>query len=297
MKIISDAEILSLNISPAQCVEWVRQSFAEKKNADLPAKVMQHLPGNVFFNTMPCIVSRLNLYGVKIISRHPGASPSLRSVISLFDLNSGIQTALMNGNWITAMRTGAVAALATKVLCSDFASASIGMVGLGAMARSTIKCLASQFKTVHDVVLLRYKDHAERFIRDCEDLDHVNFHIVDSKEELVRQTSVLISCVTSMDEQFLPAQSYPPGYLLVPVHTRGFQDCDLVFDRVVADDENHVRNFKNFSRFLQFAEFDEVLSGRLTGRSSNNERIISYNIGLGLHDVYFAHKILSELSR
>lgn len=297
MQIIEDSQIRGLNISPALCVEWVRQSFEAKQRADLPAKIMQHLPGNVFFNTMPCIVPNLGLYGVKIIARHPGGEPALNSTIGLFDLQSGKQTALLDGNWITAARTGAVATLATKVLASDFSSARIGMVGLGAMARATMECLASQFNGPHDVVLLAYKDHAGKFVREFRDLPNVNFSVVHSREELIAQTSVLISCVTSMDEQFCSAELYPPGYLIVPVHTRGFQDCDLVFDRVIADDRNHVKDFKNFRYFKAFAEFDQVLLGKSIGRLSVSDRILSYNIGLGLHDLYFASRICEMFSR
>ena len=79
--------------------------------------------------------------------------------------------------------------------------------------------------------------------------------------------------------------------LLVPVHTRGFQNCDLFFDKIYGDDTGHVRGFKYFDRFKEFHEIGEVLSGRCPGRTSDKERIISYNIGIGLHDVLFASKI------
>lgn len=38
MKIISQQQIRALNISPATCVEWIRESFAIKQKAGLPAK-------------------------------------------------------------------------------------------------------------------------------------------------------------------------------------------------------------------------------------------------------------------
>lgn len=83
--------------------------------------------------------------------------------------------------------------------------------------------------------------------------------------------------------------------MVIPVHTRGFQNCDLFFDKVYADDTAHVSGFKYFSHFKQFAEIQEVIEGVKPGRESDKERILSYNIGLGLHDVVFASKIYSML--
>ena len=56
MKIISNQKIKDLNISPATCVEWIRESFALKKEADLPAKISVHPIEEEFFTSMPCLL-------------------------------------------------------------------------------------------------------------------------------------------------------------------------------------------------------------------------------------------------
>ena len=189
------------------------------------------------------------------------------------------------------MRTGAVAALAGKTFVNNYESAAFGFVGLGNMAHSTMKCLCSLLDRPHDIWLLRYKNQAEEFAAAFANEPNVKFHFTDSREELVSRTQALYSCVTVMNEQFLPASAYPQGYTLIPVHMRGFQDCDVVFDRIFGDDTGHLRCFQHFNEFQAFAEFTDVLSGKAVGRQSAEERIISYNIGLGLHDVWFASNI------
>ena len=77
----------------------------------------------------------------------------------------------------------------------------------------------------------------------------------------------------------------------MPVHVRGFQDCDVTFDKVFGDDTGHMSNWKNFKHYRRFAEFSDVLLGKSEGRISSSERIISYNYGLGLHDLWFASRI------
>ena len=82
---------------------------------------------------------------------------------------------------------------------------------------------------------------------------------------------------------------------MIPVHTRGFQNCDLLFDKVYADDTAHVCGFKYFDQFKRFGEIQDVISGKIKGRESDEERILSYNIGLGLHDMVYASKIYNIL--
>ena len=291
MKVLTDNDIEALGIAPRQCVEWAERSLLSKPNADLPPKTWQHFPNDVFVNTMPCYVPEINRYGVKVVTRHPGLHPALKSKILLVDMANGDCLACMDGNWITAMRTGAVAALAGKTFVNNYESAAFGFVGLGNMAHSTMKCLCSLLDRPHDIWLLRYKNQAEEFAAAFANEPNVKFHFADSREELVSRTQALYSCVTVMNEQFLPASAYPQGYTLIPVHMRGFQDCDVVFDRIFGDDTGHLRCFQHFNEFKAFAEFTDVLSGKAVGRQSAEERIISYNIGLGLHDVWFASNI------
>lgn len=291
MKVISDEEIVGRKIAPKTCVEWARLSFLSKHTANLPPKTWMHFPGDVFINTMPCMVPSINRYAVKVVSRHPGQYPALKSKILLVDMATGDALACMDGNWITAMRTGAVAALAGMTFTNNVKTAAFGFVGLGNMARATIECLHSQFSELHDIWLLRYKDHAERIIEQYASLPNLNFHIAESREELVANTSALYSCVTVMNEQFLPPEGYPRGYTLIPVHMRGFQDCDVTFDRIFGDDRGYLEHFQHFTEFRYFGEFADVLSGEKPGRQSTDERVICYNIGLALHDVWFASRI------
>lgn len=294
MQIITEQQIFGLQISPEECVNWAREGFCMKPKAVVPPKISIHQPNDVFYNTMPCLMPSIGRMAVKVISRPPQSIPALMSKIMLIDANNGETLAVMDGNWITAMRTGAVAALAARTFAADFKQASFGFVGLGAMSRSTLQCLLAIHDNPCDIWLLRYKDQAERLVEEFS-FSGARFHIVDNRLDLVGNTNVLFSCVTVMREQFLPPEAYSPGYLCIPVHSRGFQDCDIVFDRVFGDDAGHMRDWKNFSRFKEFAEFSDVLLGKVEGRRSAAERILSYNYGLALHDLWFASKIYDVL--
>ena len=297
MRIITDNEIQSLGISPQECVEWVRQSFCMKYESQLPPKSSVHPQGIDFYTSMPCLLpSQYDCYGVKVVSRIQGRKPSLKSELLLYRVSTGELLALMDANWITQMRTGAVAALAIQTLQKEKAQ-TYSFVGLGNTAQATMMCLQATLpkKKQFKVKLLRYKNQAELFA-DSFAHPQMHFEIVDTHEELLKECDVLVSAVTEMPELFCEDNTkYPEGILLVPIHTRGFQNCDLFFDHIFADDKGHVEHFKNFNHFRAFNEISEVLLGNVRGRINDSQRLIAYNVGLGLHDIWFAHRIYHML--
>lgn len=297
MKIISHKQIENIGVSPVTCVEWVKESFGLKERAQLPAKISLHPQGNDFFNSMPCILPAPNNYfGIKIVHRIKDAVPSLGGDIMLYDSKQGKLLALFDSDWITTMRTGAVAMLAIQTFRKSNVE-NYGFIGLGNTARATMLCLLENEPDVmHNVLLLRYKEQAESFIERFKSYNNVKFTIVDGVKDLISSSDVIVSCVTEATSLFCDDDTlYRKGCLVLPVHTRGFQNCDLFFDKVYADDTAHVKDFRYFDKFKSFAEIQDVLSGKKPGRENDEERILSYNIGLAIHDIVFASKLYEIL--
>lgn len=302
MKIISERLIRSLGITPKECVAWIYESFAMKQKAQLPAKISTHPADKDFFTSMPCLLPPSDkeagerYFGVKEVHRIEGAVPSLGSDMLLYNANNGELLALVDCDWITTMRTGAVAAVSAKALRKSGAHV-YGMVGLGNTARATMLCVLEAEPERHfDVRLLRYKDQAERFIERFKDYSNVSFEIVDDINEVARTTDVFISCITSATGLLVEDEkTFQPGVTIIPVHMRGLQNCDTTFDRVFGDDTDHVKGFRYFQQFRDYNEIGEVLAGRDPGRKSDKQRIIDYNYGLALHDVVYASKIYELL--
>lgn len=302
MKIISEQLIRSLGITPKECVAWIYESFNMKKDAQLPAKISVHPADFDFFTSMPCLLPASGkvggrvkcdqYFGIKEVHRIEGAVPSLGSDMMLYNAKNGELLALVDCDWITTMRTGAVAAVSAKALRKDGAN-TYGIVGLGNTGRATLLCVLEAEPEKHfKVKLLRYKDQAELFIERFKDYKNVVFEIVDDINEIARTADVFISCITSAKGLLVEDEkTFQPGVTVIPVHMRGLQNCDTTFDRVFGDDTDHVKGFKYFPQYKDYNEIGEVLAGRDPGRKSQEQRIIDYNYGLALHDVVFASKI------
>ena len=297
MKIITYEDIKALQISPLDCYDWVVEALQHKEEALLPPKISLSKESGTFCNVMPSFIQHAEyglLGGIKVVTRYPNREPSLDSKLLLLDAKTGEFLSLMEADWITTMRTGAVAAHSIELLAKkDFST--MGFLGLGNTARAALWVLAERLKGRELFIkLLRYKDQAEDFMKRFAEYPNLHFEIVDTMEELVRGSAVVVSAVTYFGADACPSSLFEPGTLLVPIHTRGFTECDLTFDKVFADDRGHVCHFGNFSKFKSFAEVADVISGKVKGRESDDERILAYNIGISLHDITFAGYIYTK---
>lgn len=291
MKIITYEDIIKLGITPLECYEWVVEALKKKEKALLPPKISLSKEKGTFCNVMPSMIEHSeygDLGGVKIVTRYPNRYPSLDSKLLLLDSKTGEFLALMDADWITTMRTGAVAAHSIELLAKkDFKT--MGILGLGNTARAALLVLAERLPDKKlNIKLLKYKDQAEDFIKRFKKYPNLQFEIVDTIEELIRGSAVVVSAVTYFNEDICDSKLFEKGTLLVPIHTRGFTNCDLVFDKIYADDTGHVCHFGNFSKFNFFAEVADVVNGKICGREDDQERILVYNIGISLHDIMFA---------
>ena len=298
VSVIQQQQIDALNISPKECVEWVKQGFLMKDEAQMPAKLSVHPQGEDFMTSMPCLLPKYNgrkYFGLKLVSRIEGQTPTLKSDITLYDAETGQLLAIMDGDWITAMRTGAVAALAARTFQRKGVD-TYSMIGLGNIARAVALCLIADNEDRHITIrLMRYKDQAEQFIERFKGHDNVTFEIIDNPTAFLSEADVVISCVTVATELLFPDNSlYKKGVTIIPVHVRGFQNCDLFFDKVFGDDTGQIQTWKYFNQFHEYDEIHHVLQGKNPGRTNDDERILSYNYGLALHDIVFASKIYEK---
>lgn len=296
MKLLTFDKILQAKINPLSCYDWVEEVLKRKDESILSVKIsLKPNIAEVFYNVMPSILLWKNWAGVKLVTRYPQRKPVLDSQILLYDLTTGKNLALVDGNWITSMRTGAVVAHSVKLLAVNHFS-TIGIIGLGNTARAFLLVLLSLYPNKPlTVKIKKYKDQHDLFIKRFSEFHNIEFICCETLRETVDNADVVVSAVTFFENDVFEDYRFKEGVLLVPIHTRGFSNCDLYFDKIFADDTNHVKGFKYFDCFHSFAEVSEVLNHKKPGRENNRERIIAYNIGISLHDIFFAGKLYELL--
>ncbi len=312
-RVITFEDICAMNISPKTCVDWATEAIQSKNEWILPEKNSIKFGDNCFFNTMPSLQPQKNIFGVKEVSRIPTRTPALKADILLYDTLSGELLAFMDGTWITTMRTGAVAAISMNLLKKSCAK-KISFIGLGNTARATLLCYDSLCGGQDlEIIVFAYKNQHTEFIERFKNYQNMKFEVCDDVEKMISNSDIVVSCVTATDSIFAPEHCYSKGVLVVPVHTRGFQNCDLFFDKIFCDDIAHISGFKYFSQYKSVTELTDIIPPPLLsvtqdgergcntsyftkkGRESDDERILAYNIGISIQDIHFAKKIFERM--
>jgi ornithine cyclodeaminase/alanine dehydrogenase-like protein (mu-crystallin family) len=145
LPVLDDDAVLAA-VSPADAIEHVRDAFLRFYAGDwvMPAKV--YLQSEPFgdFRAMPARGGELAM--LKWICSFPGnparGLPTVTGVICLSDSSTGEPLMLLDARSVTALRTGAVAAVATRTLAAPDAG-SVGIVGCGLHGAWTARCLAA----------------------------------------------------------------------------------------------------------------------------------------------------------
>jgi alanine dehydrogenase len=145
LPVLHHAAVLG-TVSPAQAIDRVREAFRRFHAGEwvMPAKVYLDSPPFGDFRAMPARGDGLAL--IKWITSFPGnpahGLPTVTGVICLSDARTGEPLMLLDARSVTALRTGAVAAVAAQALAVPGAS-TVGIVGCGLHGAWTARCMAA----------------------------------------------------------------------------------------------------------------------------------------------------------
>jgi ornithine cyclodeaminase/alanine dehydrogenase-like protein (mu-crystallin family) len=133
-------------LSPQEAIDRVRDALLRFHRGDwtMPPKVYLQSPPFGDFRAMPALGDGLAL--LKWVTSFPGnpahGRPTVAGVICLSDATTGEPLMLLDARSVTALRTGAVAAVATVALAPEDAS-TVGVVGCGLHGAWAARCLAA----------------------------------------------------------------------------------------------------------------------------------------------------------
>lgn len=299
MKIITHEDINKLKISSLAFLEWIDFPLRNREVFNLPTKVRIPLAGSDYCNIMPCALPSENVFGIKVINRdekrRSQGKLNMDSQILLYSYDTCDFLCLMDGNLITAMRTAAVAVHSVLNMVESFDI--IALLGLGNIGTAIGEMLFSATKEMqYTVKLFKYKNQADIFIERFKRFSNITFQIYDTYTELMEDSDLIISCVSYASNDFCSPDIYKTGCTIIPVHMRGFMECDPVFDNIIVSDLTRAEGFQYYDRFRKLTYTDDILKGTRQARQKKEDRIIIYNLGLSITDIYFAYRIYNMMN-
>jgi ornithine cyclodeaminase len=310
LTIINAEEVRQL-LPMAECIDVMADAMAAVSSATIDIPPRQFYPlidHSADFGLMPGSSRELGNYGVKVISLHgdnPAAGlPAIQGFVALFDFDTGVPVALVEGAEITAIRTAAASGLATRLLSREDAR-SCGIFGTGVQAATHIDAMCAVRSVEEILVWGRNAATAESFA--AEQATRTGLPVRATQDPAEAGACDLVCTVTGSPDPVLQGAWVQAGahINLVGSHTLTNREADteLVAKAAVyvdlvssahreagdimipvqqgAVDEEHIRG-----------EIGQLIAGDIQGRREASQVTLYKSLGNTAQDLYAARHVL-----
>jgi ornithine cyclodeaminase len=250
----------------------------------------------------------IDVCGIKWVASFPHNPqkyriPRANAFIILNDSHTGAPLAVMDGTYVSAMRTGAVTGIGVKYLARRD-SLTCAVIGCGVQARTQLMAIQAALPTLEEVLCYDINRGVSKTY--AEEMGHktgLKIEATDSVKAAVSDADITVT-VTVADEPIVKDEFVKRGSLVVHVGSYQEEEEQVVHnsDKIVVDEWESVYHRKTPILARMYIEgklkesdihanLGEIVNGEKPGRENNEERIFFLPIGMGSEDVIAAYKI------
>jgi len=230
---------------------------------------------------------------VKTVVLNPANSdkglPQINGLVTMLDSETGLPAAIVDGNWITAVRTAGLSAVAAKRMANEDA-ASVGFVGCGVQARSHLKAFADMFPLRRIKLFGRGQANIGKLSDAARGLG-LSVEVCETGQAAIEDVDLIVTSITATGgpEPFLDAGGLSKGAfaavtdLAVPWLRESFASLD----RVVIDDIEQEKALPNklCDPAVVTGDLSGLVLGKFSGRNARDERTAFIFRGHALGDL------------
>ena len=308
MIVLSREDVAAL-LPPETAIDVVAgaMSATSRGEAELPLRSIMSAGGPNKMGIMPGMMRNPPCYGVKLVSLFPGNTAagysSHQGAMVLFEPEHGTAVALMDGGPLTALRTAAASAVATRALARENSSV-LAMIGAGEQARHHLDAIIAIRPITELRIASRTGKSATGFAEHARTTyPHLTVTCGTDVRSAVRDADIVCT-VTNAPAPILQGAWIAPGTHLNVV------GASIPSKREVADDMVlRAQVFADYRRstFAQageivdmikagaigedhvLAEIGEVLNGTVPGRTEGAAITLYRSLGIAAQDIACAH--------
>lgn len=302
--------VIERAITMKEAIELMRDGFIALSEGRVNVPIRLNMPldehdGRTLF--MPVYGPDYGQVGLKVVAVHPDNTkrnlPFIHAVVMVIDADTGEPLAFMDGEYITALRTGAGAGLATDLLAAPEASV-LGIFGCGVQARTQLEaiCAVRPIETVY--VFGRSVDRAKSFAQEAQERFSVRAVVADDPA-LLLECEVICTATTSLTPVFKSEHvrpgchingigSYRPDMSEIPQDT--VAQAKVVVDQREAclSEAGDLLLPIAAGRITEdhiYAELGRIASGAVEGRTNPSEITFFKSVGNAVQDLVVASRL------
>jgi len=310
--ILTRADVLNV-LSMKECMVVVEQAFRELVNgtANLPMRI-PIVSSDGLSLYMPAYLREMKALACKVVSVYKDNPsrhhlPTTIGKVLLQNPETGEVLCIMDGGYLTAVRTGAASGVATRYLANDFPGMTAGIFGAGIQAKTQLWAVSEARKLSLVWVYDKVSDLAEKFATEMKEKLQLDVRVAGSPEPLLH-AEILITATSSSSPLF-------DGHLIKPgthingigSHTPNARELDtetICRSKLVGDSrEACFKEAGDIMIPLQdgaiteghfYAELGEVITGKKPGRTSKEEITLFKSNGLAIQDAATAKLVYDK---
>ena len=307
IRILSADDVRACVDMPA-AIDAMREAFAalSAQEATVPMRLALETEHGVSL-FMPAHLRESGNAGAKVVSVNPGNAarglPAIHAVVLVLDVLTGRPTALMDGTWLTALRTGAVGGLAADLLARSDAK-TVALFGAGVQARTQLEAVRCVREITEVRVVSRSGASADRLAGEVVGVRAVR---VDDANEAIEGADIIIAATSSSPPVFDGARVEPGTHVTgVGSYTLDMREVDTALvqrARILVDQREAVMEEAGdivgpirdgvVDETVIIAEIGEVVLGRVPGRTADSEITFFKSVGNAVQDVAVAARVLA----
>ena len=248
----------------------------------------------------------LGVKALTIFGRNPAEHgiPAIAALVLLFDATDGLPLALMDGGWLTALRTGAGSGVATRLLAREDAR-TLAVFGAGVQAPEQVAAVCATRPIDRIWLVNRTREHAEALaarLRAAGAPIPADVRVADSAAQALAEADVVCTATSATEPLFADADLRPGTHinaigaytpLMLEVQGETVARARVIVDtRVAAEAEAGDLLLARAEGLIGpdhiAAELGEVVLGRIPGRTERDQITLFKSVGNAAQDVAVA---------
>jgi alanine dehydrogenase len=307
--LLSDEDVRSLATMHG-AVDTLTNAFRDEATGDVQIGPRANLLlPNGWIRLAAAAMPKQGILGYKEFHRTEGQG--VRYSIQLYDNDDGHLLAMLDGNHITALRTGAAAGVALQYL-SPQRIETLAVIGSGSEARTQLEAFAAVATARRGLVFSPNRENRQRFCDEMSDLAGFELRPAASAEEAAREADVvLLATKTGSAGPALLGDWLHPGVHVTSIGStlptqreideRSWVVADLIAldtptlldesgDAIAAREAGTIDNAK----IVQLAD---IVAGSSPGRAEDDQITLYKSVGTALQDIATARYVYEEARR
>ena len=198
-------EKISSLLPMEECIEVMEKMFHSLAAGEClqPLRNIMRLPdGSGVLGMMPGHAAKLGVMGIKVISvfhaNKETGFPSHQGIVMLFDAMNGQPLILFDALEITAIRTAAASAVATKLL-SRKNSSTLAIIGSGEQAKRHIEAMLLVRNIKHINLWSRSENNAKHLTNELSAEYNIHIHIKKNVQQAVEHADIICTVTASKE--------------------------------------------------------------------------------------------------